>query len=222
MLSIRAFIQARMTSERLPGKVLAPFKGRPLLDWVIEGVAQVIPRKAITVLTSENASDDPVASYLQDKDITVFRGPEKDVFARFQKALKSQPCEWVLRISADSPLLDAAVLQEVIDARQAELDLVTTIYPRTFPKGKNAELIRADTLLKIDAKKLSANESEHVTPIFYLHPEQFQIFNIESGNPHWAQHSFAIDTLEDLKRLAKLSEEEMDSFQFRSKTLNPA
>lgn len=222
MHTVRAFIQARMTSERLPGKVLCPFRGRPMVDWVLDGVRQVLPHEAITLLTSNRATDDPLAAYVRSRGFAVFRGPEKQVFSRFQMALNQQPCDWVMRISADSPLVDAQVLHAVIDAARDEWDLITTIYPRTFPKGKNAELIRAQTLLKIRSDSLTANEAEHVTPVFYLHPERYRIFNVTSGNPHWSDKSLAVDTLDDLRRLERMSIEEITQFQFQPKTLKTA
>lgn len=201
---IRAFVQARMSSSRFPGKVLAPFQGRALLAHVIDRVASVIGQDAIVVTTSTAASDDPLAAYVRDMSVALFRGPLEDVFERFRLCTAAHPCEWILRVSADSPLLDPGVVRRVVEHRQDECDLVTTIRPRTFPKGHNAELIRAALFATVDRACLSAGEREHVTAYFYRHPDRFRIVNIDSGQPELARLSFAVDTPDDLRRLERL------------------
>ncbi|MFQ5630688.1 MAG: cytidylyltransferase domain-containing protein [bacterium] len=203
---IRAFIQARMSSNRFPGKVLAPFHGLPIIAHVFERVSKVITPDLITVVTSTEKSDDPLAFYLQMMNISVFRGPLENVFMRFRQCLEHNPCDWILRLSADSPLLNVETLQQVINRAEGnDCDLITTIFPRTFPKGQNAELIRAKTLIRIDVSELSEDEQEHVTPYFYSHADRFRIVNIASEDHRMAMLSLAIDTVEDFQRLEKLS-----------------
>ena len=201
---IRAFIQARMSSSRFPGKVLAPFRGKPLIKHVVERVNGLLPASNITVLTSSEESDDPLETYLERAGIHVFRGPLVNVFERFRLCLVEQPCDWILRISADSPLLSADVLRRVVQAPlESDCDLVTTIFPRTFPRGNNAELIRS-SLLDIAPQELTADDREHVTPYYYRHSSQYRICNIVSGSPELAESNLAVDTVEDLRRLESL------------------
>src|SRR5258706_15848995 len=105
-----------MSSRRFPGKVLAPFRGRPILRHVVESVMGALPDARPLVLTSDQASDDPIASYCERLRVECFRGPLEDVFGRFRAALLQHPCDWVLRICADSPLLDPKVLKAVVAA----------------------------------------------------------------------------------------------------------
>jgi spore coat polysaccharide biosynthesis protein SpsF len=201
-----------MNSARFPGKVLAPLHGRPIILHTIERVKQVIPEQSITVVTSSEKSDDPVAFYVQRIGISIFRGPLDDVFGRFRLCLLEYPCEWILRLSADSPLLDVENLRRVLAfAENGDIDLVTTTFPRSFPTGQNAELIRVDTFLKINPAELSAHDQEHVTPFYYRQPERFHIVNVASGDPRLADLSFAVDTLEDLRRLEKVPEDEVST-----------
>ena len=190
-----------MSSQRFPGKVLAPFKGRPLISHVIQTVSRVLPHLSVTVLTSNESSDDPLVAYLTRDDVSVFRGPLENVFERFSLCARQYDCEWILRICADSPLLDANVLKRVASRVDESWDLITTVFPRTFPRGNNAELIRTATLLAIDATQLTAPEREHVTSVFYNHASRFRILNIESGNPKLAEFNFSVDTIDDLRRL---------------------
>jgi spore coat polysaccharide biosynthesis protein SpsF (cytidylyltransferase family) len=107
----------------------------------------------------------------------------------------------VLRICADSPLLDPDILRRVVAARHDDLDLVTTTEPRTFPKGMNAELIRARSLLALDDGELDADDREHVTRIFHRQRERFRLLNVAADGPSRATESVAVDTVEDLQRL---------------------
>ena len=198
---VRAFIQARMSSRRFPGKVLAPFRGEPIIRHVLGAVERALPDVPRVVVTSVEPSDDPLAAYLKDIGAACFRGPLDDVVGRFRAALQANPCEWVLRICADSPLLDPEVLRRVAAARREDLDLVTTTEPRTFPKGQNAELIRALTLLAIDDAELDAADREHVTRFLHRHANRFRLLNVAAHGPSRAAESVAVDTVEDLMRL---------------------
>jgi spore coat polysaccharide biosynthesis protein SpsF len=203
---VRVFIQARMGSTRFPGKVLAPFKGKPLIALVIGQVTRAVSVDAVVVATSCEPADDPVASYVRDLGISVFRGPLDNVFRRFQLCLEAYPCTWFFRICADSPLLYGALLQAVMTYRhRSDLDLVTNVYPRTFPKGQSVEMIRAATFAAIDSDRLTTEEQEHVTKYFYNQPGRFNMLNVDSGNAALAKMSFVVDTIEDLRRLEKLT-----------------
>ncbi len=212
--SIRAFIQARMTSNRFPGKVLAPFRGQPLIRHVVSAIEQILSPEQVVVATSSEQSDDPLALYLSVDGIAVFRGPLNNVFERFRFCVSQYPCDWILRVSADSPLLDRRVLQAVIKHADQDYDLVTTIFPRTFPRGQNAELIRVSSFLNIDQRELSATDQEHVTTWYYKNADRFRIFNMDSGNSQLAQVDFGVDTVDDLHRLEQMSQEDIRAYSW--------
>lgn len=190
-----------MSSRRFPGKVLAPFRGRPIIWHVIERVTHALPELPRVVVTSTDASDDPLAAYCAQLGIACFRGELDDVFERFRAAARERRTEWILRVCADSPLLDEGVLRAVIDAHEPTLDLITTTAPRTFPKGSNAELINAKTFAAIDASELDSEDREHVTRFMHRHPTRFRVKNVESGDRALAEQNLAVDTLDDLHRL---------------------
>ena len=198
---VRAFVQARMSSARFPGKVLAPFRGEPVIIHVVRAAAEVVGTDNVVVATSDDTSDDPLAAYLESRRIAVFRGPLLDVAERFRQCAAAYPCDWLLRLSADSPLLDPEVLRLVVAGVREGVDLVTTVAPRTFPAGQNAELLRVSTFLGLDFAALLPDEREHVTTFFYRHAGRFSIVNIESGDPGLAATSVAVDTIDDLRRL---------------------
>jgi spore coat polysaccharide biosynthesis protein SpsF len=190
-----------MSSRRFPGKVLAPFRGRPIIWHVLDRVTQALPALPVTVVTSTAASDDPLAAYVATIGARCFRGPLDDVLERFRLAAADVGAAWVLRICADSPLLDPRVLHAVVDAHDPALDLVTTTAPRTFPKGHNAELIRVAALAALPEHELDAADREHVTRFFHRNAARFRVKNVESGDPTLAALELAVDTIADLERL---------------------
>lgn len=203
-----------MSSRRFPGKVLAPFRGEPLIRHVLSSIAQAAPSCSIVVATSDHPSDDPLAAYVSTLRVPVFRGALDDVFRRFRDCLEAFPCDWILRISGDSPLLDPRVVRAVVNhaARPAQnVDVVTTVFPRTFPSGQNAELIRGEALRSIDAGTLTDEDREHVTTYFYRNAGRFRIVNVASGVPQLAALRLAIDSVEDLERLEKSADIEVQA-----------
>lgn len=201
-----------MSSHRFPGKVLAPFNGRPLIDWVIEAVQNAVhPSVPVVVLTSTDVTDDPLGAYQASRARPFCRGPLDDVLERFRLGILQWPCEWALRVNADSPLLSPEVVRRVVDpAQRGEgCDLVSTVYPRTFPKGQNVELIRANLLDAFSQDELTAHDREHVTAFFYRNPRRFRIRNIASSNAALAEYDYAVDTLDDLRRLEQLAPREV-------------
>lgn len=204
-LNLRVFIQARMSSSRYPGKVLAPFKGRPIVAHVVDKIAQSIPKDRIVLLTSIEPSDDPLALFVRDIGVNVYRGSLNKVFDRFRGCLKEHPCNWFFRVCADSPLIDAEILNAMcLRAERSDVDLITNIQIRTFPKGHSAELIRSETFAKIDSGRLTPDEQEHITKVYYNYPEKFRIINVESGNQLLTNYNYCVDTVDDILRLEQM------------------
>ena len=217
---IRSFIQARMSSNRFPGKVLAPLGGIPIIKRVISQVEKVTNRSLIAVLTSTGESDDPLAWYVERLGIAVFRGELHNVFRRFRDALALWPCEWFFRITADSPLLDPEILKRMVlevKAGGEELDLVTDVLRRSYPVGQSAELIKTSTFLSIDSLSLIPHEQEHITAHYYRFPGRFYILNIKAPKGAQSKASMAVDTVEDLRRL-ELKLTRLRSPPYRGKT----
>jgi len=202
---IRVFVQARMSSRRFPGKVLAPLDGQPLIKRLVEQVLRVVPLTQVTALISVESSDDPLACYLQSLGVAIYRGFLQNVARRFHDCLRTYPCDWFVRLCADSPFLDPTVLAAVIAHQERfDLDLVTNVHPRTFPKGHSVEMVKAASFTALDPQTFNDEEKEHVTAVFYRHPEQFRILNITSGDPRQANINYAVDTVDDLRRLENL------------------
>jgi spore coat polysaccharide biosynthesis protein SpsF len=208
LTTVRAFIQARMSSQRFPGKVLVPFLGKPVLAHVVERVGSIVPIANIAVVTSAEISDDPLAAYAQTLGVNVVRGPLDNVFARFRVALAQYPCDWFYRVCGDSPLLDTSLLAAALQRCGANgWDLVTNVFPRTYPVGQSVEIVRARSFLDIDETRLSADDREHVTRFYYQHASEFRICNIE--NPRSVDPSFtlSVDMPGDIARLESVADQ---------------
>ena len=199
----RVFIQARMSSSRFPGKVLAPFKGRPVITQLIRRIAENLPPDQIVVATSTEESDDPLVSYLHGICINTFRGPLEDVFERFRQCLNQYPCDWFFRVSGDSPLLDGKLLKDMLSYTASNADLVTNVQVRSFPRGQSVEMLKSGTFEQIDPAFLSQAEREHLTKYYYSHPNDFTIINLFSGNPSLTELNYCVDTLDDLRNLER-------------------
>jgi spore coat polysaccharide biosynthesis protein SpsF len=170
-----------------------------------------VPHVPAIVLTSVQPSDDPLAAYLHRAGIPCFRGRLDDVLHRFQACLHAHPCQWVVRVCADSPLLDAAVVRSAVEAAVAAADeaVITTTSPRTFAKGQNVEIVRAAVLASLAGDDLTPGDREHVTAYLYRHPTRFKVLNLESGDPRLADTSFVVDTIDDYHRIQRLDASEL-------------
>lgn len=211
--SVKAFVQARMSSRRYPGKVLAPFRGEAMIRHVLRAVEHTFSSEDIVVVTSTELSDDPLVRYIESLGMQVHRGSLNNVLARFQSGAREYPCEWIMRVNGDSPLLFPEVLRLAIPHAAVDApDVVTTVFPRSFPKGQNVELIRVSALQTIRMEETTLNDQEHVTPFFYRQPDRFRIVNLDSGNQSLAEVGLAVDTIEDLSRLEQLSIDELRRF----------
>jgi spore coat polysaccharide biosynthesis protein SpsF len=202
--AIRIFVQARMSSRRFPGKMLALLSGRPLIDHVVERCAKAFGPDAVLVATSVDPSDDALAQHLERQGRRVVRAELDDVVKRFQRCLAAHPCDWFVRISGDSPLIDPELIARVAEHRAPQLDLVTNVQVRTFPPGQSVEVIRATCFTQLDSDSLSAEEREHATQVFYRSPGKYRIRNIVSRDPELAKRPMTVDTPPDLAAVEAL------------------
>lgn len=180
---ILAILQARTSSSRLPGKVLLPLAGAPMILRQIERVRRSRRIDRLVVATSDDVSDDELARTLAAAGVAVHRGPLDDVLARFLGALTAfGPAEQVVRLTGDCPLADPAVIDATIDAVMAAgADYGSNTPPdapfpdgRTFPKGLDVECMQAGALLAAAERAASPEEREHVTWALHRRPDLYR------------------------------------------------
>lgn len=210
-----AIIQARMNSKRLPGKVLRPVAGRPMLKRVYERLSQSSELTTIMVSTSKAISDNAIYEFCTEQEILVHRGPLDRVAERLLDCARSQGADEFVRISGDSPLIDPALVDwAVVLQRETSCDLSTNVQVRSFPRGQSVEVIRTDSLTRAWKKMAVAQDFEHVTPYFYAHPDDFTIENF-SCDERVGNLQLSIDTLEDLNAVETVLGQLGDHFSWR-------
>jgi spore coat polysaccharide biosynthesis protein SpsF len=199
-----AVIQARSGSTRFPRKVLAPLLGRPVLAHVIERVSRATLLDGVVVATTDGAIDDDVASLAIRSGADVTRGPEDDVLSRYLLAVREHGADVIVRITADCPLVDPAIIDLVIGARAAQgADYASNVAPATYPDGYDVETLTADCLFRIDREATLAYEREHVTLRVREHLEDYRITQVcNDRDLSWMR--LTVDFPEDLDRIARL------------------
>ena len=196
--SLAIIVQARMTSTRLPGKVLAPVLGRPMLAYQLERLARVRTPHITVVATTTNASDDPIARLAREAGSHVFRGSEDDVLARYAGAAADVAARTVVRVTSDCPLIDPAVIDRVIDRYAGgDCDYASNTLVRTYPRGLDTEVLSVDTLAIAAREAIDPVEREHVTPFVYRRPERFRLCSVES-EVDLSRHRWTVDEAGDL------------------------
>lgn len=203
-MRVVAIIQARMGSTRLPGKILRPLAGKPVLRRVIERVRAANVFDEVVVATTVRDIDDPAADAAADFGATVVRGDENDVLSRYGLAAKTSAAEAIMRITADCPLIDPDVLGAMVDRfRSGDADLVSNCVRRTFPRGLDAELFTRSALDVMLAQAAAPAEREHVTPFLYANPGRFRIVSHE-GRTDLSDYRLTLDTPEDFDLLHRV------------------
>ena len=195
-------IQARTSSRRFKNKILYSFYGKKLIQHVFEKIKKSRKVKII-VSTSTNKKDDKLVKFLIDKKIKYFRGSLNNVAKRLYDTAVSEKKSFFLRISGDSPLIDFRLINKSmkIFEKNKNFDLITNIFPRTFPSGQSVEIIKTKTLGK-NLRFFSKLDKEHVTRYFYRNSSKFKIKNFVN-NKHTKNKKLSIDTHDELKRILK-------------------
>lgn len=177
MVKVLTILQARMSSSRLPGKVMRPLLGRPMMARQVERLRRAQSLKRIVVATSTNIEDALVADTASEIGCETFRGSLEDVLGRYQATLQAfGPADHVVRVTADCPLTDPAIIDQIVSLHlESGADYTSNTVDRTFPKGLDVEIFKAPLLEIAAAESTEEYEREHVTPFFYRRTERFRI-----------------------------------------------
>ncbi len=199
-------VQARMSSSRLPGKMLQHIHGKPMLAWVVNQLKLTDLGDNVIVATSNEGSDDPISDYCIKYDIPIFRGPLNFVAQRFLELGKQANAFAIVRICGDSPLIDPTLVNRAISLfGTGEFDVVTNVFPRSFPKGQSVEVIRLSALKK-HISHFDLDDQEHVTRYFYRNHAQFKILNFHSDSSA-DDIQMSVDSEADMKKVSQVINE---------------
>jgi len=192
------FVQARMGSRRLPGKVLEKVCGLPLLEHIIGRLRRVRAAEGLMVLTSTADRDLPVYELAARAGVPAFRGSEDDVLDRFYGAAREARATTIVRVTGDCPLIDPELVDDVIAFfASGGWDYVSNTILPTYPDGLDTEVFSFEALSRAWKGASSAHQREHVTPHFYENPDRFRIANYRSATDHSA-HRWIVDEADDL------------------------
>lgn len=198
--SVIAILQGRMSSSRLPGKVLKPILGRPMIGLQLDRLKRCTTAAKLVVATSVEPTDDPIAAFCAAENVACFRGPLNDVLGRFEGAARAHdPVDHVIRLTADCPLSDPAVIDRLVRAHiDSGYDYTSNVGTLRFPDGLDAEVMKRSALAAAAAEATDPFEREHVTPFLYRHPERFRIGHLDNYADQ-THMRWTVDTLDDFR-----------------------
>jgi len=205
MNQVLVFIQARMGSTRLPGKVMLPLGDKPVLAHVI-GRCRAAALGEVVVATTAAPEDDVIVDAAGRWGAASFRGSGPDVLGRFAAASRAFPAAHYVRVTADCPFLDAAILAAVVREHVAGgFDFSYNDVPGDYPRGVDVEVMTAATLAWLDAHAGDEPSREHVTPYIYREPAAFYTYRLPPPAPFPAGLRLVLDDRADYERLQRLA-----------------
>lgn len=207
-MKIVAIIQARMGSERLPGKVLKKVLNKPLLEYQIERVKRAKYINEIVVATTLSKIDEPIIKLCKKLSVSYYRGSERNVLSRYYKAAKEHNADIIVRITGDCPIIDPCIIDKVIMhfvSNSNKYDFVSNVIVRSYPRGMDTEVFTFGLLNAAFLEATSVFDLEHVTPFFYRNPTRFRLSNV-SYKQKKGQYRLTVDTIEDFILVKKIVE----------------
>jgi len=202
-----AIVQARMGSTRLPGKVAREVAGQTLLEHLIERLGFAGRLDEIVVATSTAAADDVIEQLCQRRGIHCFRGSEHDVLDRYFGAARHFAADIVVRVTADCPLIDPAIVDHMIEVYAAEpdrYDLVTNRHPLTYPDGLDVDVIPTRALKVVWERADQPHQREHVIPYFW--EAGMRVRNVEHPHNLFRTQRWTVDYHEDAELVSAVLE----------------
>jgi spore coat polysaccharide biosynthesis protein SpsF len=192
-------IQARMSSSRLPGKVLQDISGQPMLLHVIQRAKKAKSVDMIVVITSTHEDDDAIEMLCKENGISCFRGSLDDVLDRYYQAAISFQADIIVRLTADCPLLDAKIIDKLVQTfHKGDFDYVSNTIECTYPDGLDTEVFKLEALGRAWKEACLNSEREHVTAYIYKHPELFRLGNVKNSID-LSHLRWTVDTPEDME-----------------------
>ncbi|MFX0092660.1 MAG: cytidylyltransferase domain-containing protein, partial [Candidatus Hodarchaeota archaeon] len=187
---IVAIIQARMRSTRLPGKVMKRLANKPVLWHVVSRLKHAKMIDQIVVATTNLPEDRVIVEFCLSNNIDYFCGSSQDVLSRYYETAKQFQASIVVRITADSPVIEPKIIDKMIERFNEKnesgnpLDYLSNRIVRSFPPGLIAEVFSFKVLSIAQREAMKDYEREHVTPFIYQHPDRFSLVNFQQKEDH--------------------------------------
>jgi|688.fasta_scaffold613731_1 spore coat polysaccharide biosynthesis protein SpsF len=202
-----AIVQARMSSKRLPGKVLMPILEKPMISLLLERLTRATLLSDIIVATSNDFTDDILAKEIKDLGFQVYRGSLSNVGSRYLEIIQERKIETVVRITGDCPVVDHKLVDRIIHFYlDGNYHYASNTLTRTFPRGLDVEIFNASSYVEFSRdNKLSDYDNEHVTPIFYQNPRIFRLGNF-MNDADFSSQRWTVDNAADFKFISEVFE----------------
>jgi spore coat polysaccharide biosynthesis protein SpsF len=201
-------VQARMTSTRLPGKVMKQVLGKSLLQYQIERLQRVKLADEIAIATTTNQTDESIVELCNRLAVAYFRGSEEDVLGRYYQAATAHKADTVVRVTSDCPLIDPKVIDKVIECylkNQSNYDYVSNSLERTYPRGMDTEVFSFSALQQAFLEATAQLDREHVTPFIYRQTTRYRLGQVVYSED-CSHHRWTVDTPEDFELIEKIIE----------------
>lgn len=207
-MKLLVVVQARTSSTRLPGKVLLPLAGKPLLVRMLERVRAARTAFDLCVATTSETSDDPVARLAEQAGVRCVRGHPTDLLDRHMQAARSTDADAIAKIPSDCPLIDPAVIDRVLEAflEAPDNDYVSNLHPATWPDGYDVEVMSRAALETAHREATRPHEREHTTPFLWDRPERFRLRNVVWDRDLQMTHRLTIDYPDDYELIRRVFE----------------
>jgi spore coat polysaccharide biosynthesis protein SpsF len=208
IVKVVAITQARMTSTRLPGKVMRQVLGKPLLHYHLERVRRAKRLDGLVVATTTNDVDEPIVALAGRLGLPVFRGSEHDVLARYFGAAQRYSADVVVRVTSDNPLIDPRIIDQTV-GRYIELspnvDYCSNRLPPSYPRGMDVEVLSFRSLAEAHREAVEPDDREHVTLFVWRQDKRYRVANVPYHSDQ-SRHRWTVDTPEDFELIRRILE----------------
>jgi len=205
-MKIGFIILCRYNSSRLPGKILKEIEAKPILQYIVDSLSEVVDKENIVVATSEEETDNPIYNYCKKNNIQVFRGDLNNVSKRFKDCANTYNFDFATRINGDNIFVDQETIKEMLSIAETDkYDFISNVKNRTFPKGMSVEIVRTSYYNKKYENFNTSGDFEHVT---------INLYNNDEGENYYYHYNekcieasgiqFAVDTKEDFETASKI------------------
>ena len=207
-MKIGAIIEARMSSSRLPGKVLMTAANKPFLLHIVERLKRVKKIDKIIVATTNNKKDEEIVKFCKKNNISFFRGSEDNVMQRVILAAKKYKLDLITEVTGDCPIIDYRIIDQCLEIFLSnKVDYVTNCHIRSYPDGMDVQVYKLRTLIKSSKMTKNKLDQEHVTLHIRKNPSIFKTINLMPNRDiYWPELGLTLDEHKDYLLLKKIIE----------------
>lgn len=203
-----AIIEARMTSKRLPGKVLKKVEDKPMLKYLIERLDLVKSLDDIVIATTNNETDNVIEDFAKQESVKIFRGSENNVLERVLFAARNNHAQTIVKITGDCPIIDPNIVEYCIRMyKENNVDFLSNGHIRSYPDGMDVAVFEISSLEKSYNLTSDKLDLEHVTLHMRKNPSLFApLYLLAPPELHWPELGLTLDEPDDLKLITKIIE----------------